>query len=658
MQLNEIKTIHRNDTLNNIKTHQNFNISQIIIKHDLYNNLNIRNNNNFNIISFISKIRTIILLLIITSIIVGVITIFIKYFSPPKNKSFISYKQNLNNTDNIDGYYIPKDRLINPSYKKCSVNNCKKCYGNSDNDTCISCLNSYNPLKDENNIIINCIYSPQNEEVNNNTLKESDKINFTELNNENKIETNSIADNTKEIKTELNISNIIEIPEIKTELIQSTFIDQSPHTTSIAQITTTSKVIIECNSGYYYPGGGENECKKCSEKGCQKCHGNSTINFCDSCYSQYIPRYIENILTCFEPDENCIQFNNISFQCTKCRNEYINFENKCIEYSIEALYYTDEENLNVKLINLNTIYIDKIIFDGQILNSSNTPTYNRFPNIGYHHVYYLFKNNITSFKTLFFNCKHLVSVNFTSNIKTGNIKSLSYMFGFCTSLTSIEFSKYVEKEKNLDFIAKEKYGIKEYQDVNLNQNITIKKFQEKKNSLKKIEIYEKGIETNKNKYERQIKNNEIIINELKKEKNNLLFYYKELIGEEKFRNIIDNFKEEEKNKNINKIEEINFKDNDDIILNQDLNINNEEIITKEKEKKYPEFLDFFKEEENNSDNNNDINININNDNNKMKDEKEINIEKLGEINNLSNRNKQSEDEPPPNEYEELEEFQI
>ena len=219
-------------------------------------------------------------------------------------------------------------------------------------------------------------------------------------------------------------------------------------------------------------------------------------------------------------------------------------------------------------------------------------------------------------------------------------------------------NKYVEKEKNLDFIAKEKYGIKEYQDVNLNQNITIKKFQEKKNSLKKIEIYEKGIETNKNKYERQIKNNEIIINELKKEKNNLLFYYKELIGEEKFRNIIDNFKEEEKNKNINKIEEINFKDNDDIILNQDLNINNEEIITKEKEKKYPEFLDFFKEEENNSDNNNDINININNDNNKMKDEKEINIEKLGEINNLSNRNKQSEDEPPPNEYEELEEFQI
>jgi hypothetical protein len=83
-------------------------------------------------------------------------------------------------------------------------------------------------------------------------------------------------------------------------------------------------------------------------------------------------------------------------------------------------------------------------------------------------------------------------------------------------------NKFVEKEKNLDFIAKEKYGIKEYQDVNLDRNNNIKRIKEKKNSLKKIEIYEKGIETNKNKYERQIQNNDIIIAQLKQEKNNLL----------------------------------------------------------------------------------------------------------------------------------------
>ena len=54
-------------------------------------------------------------------------------------------------------------------------------------------------------------------------------------------------------------------------------------------------------------------------------------------------------------------------------------------------------------------------------------------------------------------------------------------------------NQYIEKEKNLDNIAKEKYGIKEYQDVNFNQNDIINKYKEKKNSLKKIEIYEKGI---------------------------------------------------------------------------------------------------------------------------------------------------------------------
>ena len=60
-----------------------------------------------------------------------------------------------------------------------------------------------------------------------------------------------------------------------------------------------------------------------------------------------------------------------------------------------------------------------------------------------------------------------------------------------------------------------------------------KKKKKKKNSLKKIEIYEKGIETNKINYERQIKNNQNIINELNNEKKRLLYYYKELIGEEK-----------------------------------------------------------------------------------------------------------------------------
>ena len=232
--------------------------------------------------------------------------------------------------------------------------------------------------------------------------------------------------------------------------------------------------------------------------------------------------------------------------------------------------------------------------------------------------------------------------------------------------------QYAEKEKNLDLIAKEKYRIKEYQDINFKQNNNIKKIKEKKNSIKKIEIYEKSIETDKNKYEREIINNQIIINDLKNEKKRLLFFYKDLIGEKEFKEIIENFKEEnkEKEKPKEKLEEINSEEKSDIINNVNSNENNESenkdnIITlkenninNNKDKKYPKFLEFFKEKEENEENNiSENNINENN-NSEEKEEKEINIEKFEEINSMSNRNKIYEDEPPPNEYEELEEFQI
>ena len=40
--------------------------------------------------------------------------------------------------------------------------------------------------------------------------------------------------------------------------------------------------------------------------------------------------------------------------------------------------------------------------------------------------------------------------------------------------------KFENKEKNLDFIAKNKYGIKTYQDININNINIINKFNEKK----------------------------------------------------------------------------------------------------------------------------------------------------------------------------------
>ena len=265
-------------------------------------------------------------------------------------------------------------------------------------------------------------------------------------------------------------------------------------------------------------------------------------------------------------------------------------------------------------------------------------------------------------------------------------------------ITIIENNKrinyYVEREKNLDIIAKEKYGIKEYEDIYTNQVNKNKMIENKNNLLRKIEIYEKGIETNKNKYEREIRSNEKIINDLEMEKLNLIYHYKELIGEEEFQNIIQNFKNENKNEeggveeqkiekdnkgnkneeevdikeNRNENIKINYDDKNDLLalkenniknnINNNINYNKNENINNNK--KYPEFLDFFKDEEN--DGINEINYDeekkedIKEGNNK--EEKEIKIVKFEETNNSLYNKEKDEDESPPNEYEDLEEFQI
>ena len=141
-----LNRVNENETLHNLKSHKNKDIDKITVTNNFYN----LNNNNSKIFFFIKKIRDILLFSITTSIIVGAVIFSVVYFKDKNNKKSISFKQNLNNTKKIDGYFIPKDKLLNLFYKKCSVENCKTCYGTSFNDTCISCFNSYEPIITEN----------------------------------------------------------------------------------------------------------------------------------------------------------------------------------------------------------------------------------------------------------------------------------------------------------------------------------------------------------------------------------------------------------------------------------------------------------------------------------------------------------------------------
>ena len=432
----------RNETLRNLKINKSIGIERVFVNHDIINN-NFYNINNKSFINYfcVRKIKGIILILLVASVIVGIIVFGVFYFIKVNKKSTaILLKQNITNINDKDGYYIPKDITLNTIYKKCSGDNCKKCYGNSNNDICISCNKSYEPIYDENNKIISCKYNPQKEDKNL-TIKDSDKIKITDIISENMIDiiteiisnynngnnseltkekiTYIIHENHSEIVTE----NIFENSSLtKSELISQVSLDNKSLinttelitnvitdniTTRLSELITkeiadnktetetklvTSENIINCYPGFYLPEGDytENKCKNCSILGCEKCHGNNTINYCDSCFSNYIPKYVNNNLICLpESVKNCINYDNITFECFKCDDEYSLYQGKCYTYSIGAEYFTDRDNQSIKLINLDNNYINKIIIEDKMINNSVYYNYFVLKQKGYHKVYFL-----------------------------------------------------------------------------------------------------------------------------------------------------------------------------------------------------------------------------------------------------------------------------
>ena len=73
-----------------------------------------------------------------------------------KEEKCLKCDKNKNNwtTCNI-GYYLPEDFTSKNKCKKCSVENCNKCYGTIDFDDCESCISPFFPVY-ENNKITKC----------------------------------------------------------------------------------------------------------------------------------------------------------------------------------------------------------------------------------------------------------------------------------------------------------------------------------------------------------------------------------------------------------------------------------------------------------------------------------------------------------------------
>ena len=168
-----------------------------------------------------------------------------------------------------DGYYIPKDDdNINYTPKKCSLPNCKTCYGNSKTNICTSCISPYIPIFNENNQIKSCQLS------------------------------NKTEDNDSTQPTQKN--------------------EPEP--------TKTDK--IECEQGYYLPSDDNKACKKCSITNCNVCSGTTNSNICSSCLNGYFTNYNRGtIISCDNlcqtgSGEKCLSCDNNSNICSSCNKGY------------------------------------------------------------------------------------------------------------------------------------------------------------------------------------------------------------------------------------------------------------------------------------------------------------------------------------------------
>jgi hypothetical protein len=128
-----------------------------------------------------------------------------------------------------------------------------------------------------------------------------------------------------------------------------------------------------------------------------------------------------------------------------------------------------------------------------------------------------------------------------------------------------------EWQQKLEKIAKEMYDIQEYENIQLEEEKEGEIEKIKENLMKKIEIYEKVMKSNKNKYESEISRNEKTIFNLEQRKLELIQNYRAVIGEEAFQKLLNENKEMfEQNFN----SDDNLGDNNENKDNNNINVNN------------------------------------------------------------------------------------
>ena len=134
-------------------------------------------------------------------------------------------------------------------------------------------------------------------------------------------------------------------------------------------------------------------------------------------------------------EEICLVFDDQTNECLKCNSKFYLVEGICKSYSFMAIYSNENQEEEIQLIN----DAFRAYIGGMYMNNSNIDikTSYTFSSIGNHTIYfYLNISSMDSLQSMFYKVEKMISINFSPEFNTKNIKSMNNMFSSCISLKS------------------------------------------------------------------------------------------------------------------------------------------------------------------------------------------------------------------------------
>ena len=246
-------------------------------------------------------------------------------------------------TYNRVGYYIPRDdNNANYSPKKCSIKNCKKCYGNSKSNICISCVSPHIPVYNNNSVIKACEL-PTETDDNDSKKIETDKIEKIECDPGYYLPTDDEKACKKCSITNCNTCNGTTNSDICTSCSSGLFENKDEDViiscdklceTGIREkclsCDKNNNICSSCNKGYFLPDDSTDKkvCSQCSMKNCQICSGKLNNEVCNSCSSAYFENKSgDKIISCDKKcetgkNEKCSSCDTSENICSTCNDGY------------------------------------------------------------------------------------------------------------------------------------------------------------------------------------------------------------------------------------------------------------------------------------------------------------------------------------------------